>query len=347
MSLVDTAATAASRQIRLAQYAHRGGDTALARRLASRVLRDLHQPDLARDAHLRAQTLLLAAQLDTTDSRMSRAHVFSAQAMRAFETLGDADSLAEALGVHSYTASALGDHALARQSAQACADLHSVTRWPRTRALGLNYLGVAASWQGDHLGSGHALDAARDAIAHTRRSTQAFQPLVNQVFNQYLALSAPQAHPTAAGASSFHRLLEMARRLALAGDAAAIGRVSPDIGLILLLFLCAQAATLRGRTHDAEIYAEACRRRTERLAHTSWLRALPHWCTHDAARARGDHRTAAVAAWSLLHAARLGEHRPLTALGDQLLADCALRQSPAPVQAAPDGAGAGIPTARD
>lgn len=323
--MVDTAATAASRQIRLAQYAHRGGDTALARRLARQVLRDLQRPDLARDAHLRAQTLLLAAQLDTTDSRMSRAQVFSHQAKRAFEALGDAQGMAEALGVHSYTSSALGDHGLARQSAQGCADLHSVTRWPRTRALGLNYLGVASFWQGDHLGATHALDAARDAIAHTRRTTQGFQPLVNQVFNQYVALSAQRRSANDPSASSFFRHLEVARRLALAGDAGSVGHVSPDIGLIILLFLCAQAATLRGRTHDADIYSEACRRRTERLATTSWLRALPHWCLHDAARARGDRRTVAVAAWSLLHAARLGEHQPLTALGDQLLADCARR----------------------
>jgi hypothetical protein len=277
-----------------------------------------------RDLALHAQTRLLMAQLDVHDSRMTHAQIHGVQALAAFQQLGDALGAAEALCVESYSASALGRPARAAKAARECADLHASTRWLHTRALGLNYLGVAAFWQGDHVGSCNALDAARDAVlVHSPRDAQAFQPHVNAAFNNFLSLAAQRDQGTGhADAGPFLQSVATARRLALCGDISGLTRGAHDIGLTLLTFLCAQASLLTGDEQDAQLYAEACRRRTARLASTSWLHALPHWWHHDLALQRGDHRAAGMAAWGLRQAARLGEHQPLAELGDRLLAAC-------------------------
>ncbi len=326
--MTPTAAQSAHRQIRLAQYARRAGDTRLARRWALPVLKNLQlqgaaHPDLA----LVGQTQLLIAQLDMSDSRMASAHAFGSRALSAFERLGDPDGAADALCVQSYCASAIGRHDQARHAAQSCAALYGLTRSVRTRALGLNYLGVAGFWYGDHVGAGSTLDEARDALmVHSPRDAQAFQLHVNAAFNQFLALSLQREQGATHGdAGPLLRSLDTARRLALSGDTAGLTRGAQDIGLALLTFLCAQASLITRQTDDALRYAEACRRRVERLASTSWLRALPHWWHHDHAQQRGDHRSAAIAAWSLRQAARLGEHQPLTELGEKMLAACAKR----------------------
>jgi hypothetical protein len=321
--MASTASQSAHRQIRLAQYARRAGDTHLARRWALPVLQHLQQQGVSdRDLPLQAGTQLLFAQLDMTDSRMASARTQAGQALRAFRQLGEPDAAADALCVLSYCASALGQAEPARQAAQDCVDLYGITRWVHTRALGLNYLGVAGFWQGDHLGASHTLDAARDAVlTHKPRLAQAFQPHVNAAFNHFLALHHQRRQGSAhRDASPFLRSLATARRLALGGDTAGLTRGGQDIGLTLLTFLCAQAGLVTGHEQDALLYAEACRRRTERLARTSWLRALPHWWNHDHALERGDHRSAAISAWSLRQAARLGEHQPLTDIGEAMLA---------------------------
>jgi hypothetical protein len=326
--MASTASHSAQRQIRLAQYARRAGDTRLARRWALPVLQRLQQQGASeRDPALQARTQLLFAQLDMTDSRMASARTYGAHALRAFRQLGEPDAAADALCVLSYCASALGHADQARQAAQDCVDLYGITRWVHTRALGLNYLGVAGFWQGDHLGATHTLDAARDAVlTHKPRLAQAFQPHVNAAFNHFLALNQQRRQsPAHLDAGPFLRSLATARRLALSGDTAGLTRGGEDIGLTLLTFLCAQASLVTHQEQDALLYAEACRRRTERLASTSWLRALPHWWNHDRALARGDHRSAAIAAWSLRQAARLGEHQPLMDMGEAMLADCAGR----------------------
>lgn len=326
--MTPTASQAAHRQIRLAQYARRAGDTRLARRWALPVLKHLQQQGgTGPDASLQAHALLLFAQLDMSDSRMASAHTFSERALHAFDRLGDPDGAADALCVQSYCASASGQAEPARQAAEACAALYEVTRRVHTRALGLNYLGVAHFWQGDHHDAGHALEAARDAVlVHGARNAQAFQPHVNAAFNRFLELNLQRGQGARhVDAGPFLRSLATARRLALCGDTTGLTRGAHDIGLTLLTFLCAQASLIAGHEQDALLYAEACRRRTDRLASTSWLRALPHWWNHDRALQSGDRRSAAIAAWSLRQAARLGEHRPLTELGERLLASCAQR----------------------
>lgn len=326
--MIPTASQAAHRQIRLAQYARRAGDTQLARRWALPVLKRLQQQGaIDTDASLHAQTQLLFAQLEMTDSRMASGHTFGVRALQAFERLGDPEGAADALCVQSYCASAMGQAESARQAAEACVALYGVTRRVHTRALGLNYLGVANFWQGDHHGADHALDAARDAVlVHGARDAQAFQPHVNAAFNHYLELSLQRGEGARdVDAGPFLRSLATARRLALCGDTTGLTRGAHEIGLTILTFLCAQASLIASREQDALLYADACRRRTDRLASTSWLRALPHWWSHDRALQAGDHRGAAIAAWSLRQAARLGEHVPLTELGERLLASCAQR----------------------
>jgi hypothetical protein len=304
-------------QVRLSQIALHAGMPSRARRLGLVALHSLKGPGA--DAHARARALLVLAQADVIESRMSNAFSLGTEAFQTFEAHHDLEHCAEALGVTSYAAASLGRADVSVDMANRCIDLRTPLSSTRIHALGGNYLGVASFWSGDFRSAAAALDATLEAMRDASNPNERFQPLVNRCFSDMLDITHARLAGMDADLAPFLHRLSECWGMALGGSVAGLSKGSTAFGMTLLMFLKAQAELFAGRLEEAQQYVEACSMRAQQLPATSWLRALRPWLDHVVAHATRDHRKANLSARAMLRAAQLGEHQVVAELAKKLL----------------------------
>lgn len=306
----------ASHYLLAAQDALGIGRTRRGRRMAHQVLVRCVG---AADRSMEAEAALVLSQAYVLESRFRLAHDMSARAHKLFRRESNADRLAEALAVHSYSASALGLDGPALQAACDSMSLRTDTASALAQARGLNYMGLAASWTRDFASARGALEAS---IWFTRQASDAatgFQPLVNLCFTEVLQIvERERLHRQAADLAELERLVAQARVMANSGQSSGFQKATLDIGLLLLEFCSCFVASRLGRTVEADAHYLACLERATRFPRTSWVHAVLWWARVERAVSYGDIEASIGSLHAMGQAAKAGEHVQLQALAATL-----------------------------
>jgi len=286
------------------------GQTATGRRVAHGIYSRGRAAD---DTHLQGQAMLVLAHAYVLESRFRLAYRCSSRARELFVRHGDAGGLAEASGVLSYTASALGLNDHARQCAAEGLSVRDGAPGPLSQAFGLNYAGVAAFWARDFATASGLLDAS--AWYATRMSpggAAAFHPLINAAACEALRILLVEPD---ADLDRMERIVTRARTMEQRGRVATLRLGSRDIGLLLLAFEECFLACRQGDLEEADVCYQVCTKQTERLPPTSWLYAITWWARAEWAQAHGRFAEARSCAAAMAKSAQLGQHVPLRTLG--------------------------------
>lgn len=299
-----------------AQDALAVGETRKGRRMAHQVL--VRCAD-AGDQAMEAEAALVLSQAYVLESRFRLAHAMSARAHKLFRRESNAQRLAEALAVHSYSASALGFDGPALQAACDSMSLRTDTASALAQARGLNYMGLASSWTRDFATARSALEASIWFTRQASDTATGFQPLVNLCFAEVLQVvecERLRRHP--ADLAELERLVARARVMASSGQAGTFQKGTLDIGLLLLEFCSCFVASRLGRTVDADAHYLACLKRATRFPRTSWVHAVLWWARVERAVSYGDIEASIGSLRAMGQAARAGEHAQLEALARTL-----------------------------
>lgn len=306
----------ARQDLRAAQHALCIGEARNGRRLARRALASSVG---AGDLSLQAEAALVLSHAYVLASRLRLAHRMSSRAHRLFARDCNAAGQAEALAIHSYSASALGLDSQALQSACDSISLRSDTLAPLAQARGLNYLGLASSWTGDFATARGALEASIWFANQADTAGAAFQPLVNLCFAEVLRAVEHDRHcREPADLSDLEQLVARARAMAGSGQSGAFHPAGRETGLLLLDFAGCFIASRRGRTDDADACYLACIERAARFPRSSWVHAVAWWARVERAVAYGDIETSIASLQAMGELAQAGEHARFQALAGTL-----------------------------
>jgi hypothetical protein len=288
------------------------GETRKGRRMALQVLAGSID---AGDAAMEAEAALVLSHAYVLESRFRLAHGMSSRAHKLFQQASNTRGVAEALAIHSYSASALGFDGPALQAACDSMSLQADTASALAQARGLNYMGLAASWTRDFATARSALEAS---IWFSRQASQpgaAFQPLINLCFNEVLQIvERERLGRGPADMGELERLLAQARVMADSGQSSGFHRATLEIGLLLLEFGSCFIASRRGVTVDADAHYLACLERAARFPRTSWVQAVLWWARVERAVCYGDIEASIRSLHAMAEVAKAAEHAQLHGL---------------------------------
>jgi hypothetical protein len=292
------------------------GETRKGRRMAQQaILTSVNASDTA----LEAAAALVLSHAYVLESRMRLAHSMSARAYKLFLRHSNATGQAEALALHSYSASVLGLNSEALQAACDGLSLRMDAPAPLAHARGLNYLGLASFWTRDFGTARGALEASIWFAGEANDAAAGFQPLMNMCFAEVLRIVlCEQEHRDGADLSELERLVARARAMEQSGQCAAFHKATLDIGFLLLDFSSCFVASRRGRTGEADASYLACLERAARFPRTSWVQAMVWWARVERAVAYGDVETSIASLDAMRELAKAGEHAQLQALAGTL-----------------------------
>ena len=277
-------------------------------------------PALALADHGRkADAFLLLSRLELLDSRAGASLQYSSLALRSAEALHDPVRAGEALELQGCAANFLGQMDLAETCARQCLALHANDGDGRALAIAHNYLAAAATWQFQYEAADALFGQAVQLSWDSNTPGQRFQPLVNQVVSQIIALRTRSAghKATACALESVARMSSMVKdcqRLFFAGQTGTLYRGMQDLFVFLMVFISCEVALFEGDTATAHEYLQACRARASRLPARHWGHAFMRWAENDCALAVGDERVAQAMRASMEAHARIGGHEPLRRL---------------------------------
>jgi hypothetical protein len=291
-------------------------DTRKGRRMARQVLAGSVD---AGDVAMEAQAALLLSQAGILDSRFRLAHEMSSRAHKLFKRSADRAGLAEALAIHSYSASALGLDGPALQAACDSMSLQTDTQSALSQARGLNYMGIAAAWTRDFPTARNALEASIWFARQAGVPAAAFQPLINLCFSEVLqVVERERLKQGPADLAELERLVAQARMMADSGQATGFQKATADIGLLMLEFACCFIASRRGRTTEADAFYLACLEKAARFPRTSWVQAVLWWARVERAVCYGDIEASIGSLRAMGAVAASGEHAQLQGLARTL-----------------------------
>ena len=294
----------------------RTGETRKGRRMARQVLGASVE---AGDAPMEAGAALVLSQAYVLDSRFRLAHAMSSRAHQLFKQAGNLPGVAEALAIHSYCASALGLDSAALQAACDSMTMHADGASAQARALGLNYMGVAASWTRDFATARSALEASIMFSRQAGDKGAALQPLINLCFTEVLQIvELERLQQGPADLAELERLVAQARVMADSGQPSGLHRATLDIGLLLLDFSSCFVASRRGHTKQADAAYLACLEKASRFPRTSWVQAVLWWARVERAVCYGDIEASIRSLHAMGEVAGAGEHAQLQALAKTL-----------------------------
>jgi hypothetical protein len=294
------------------------GETRRGRRMARQALASSVD---ARDVSMAGEAALVLSHAHVLDSRMSLAHEMSSRACRLFRQGSNPVGQAEALAVHSYSASALGFDSHALQAACDSMSLRTEAGSSLAHSRGLNYLGLASCWSGDFGTSRGALEASIWFARDANDAATSFQPLMNLCFTEVLQVVERERNGQASpDLSELVRLVALARAMAQNGQCAGFHKSTLDIGLLLLEFCSCFVASRWGRTEEADAFYLACLERAAPFPRNSWVHALLWWARVERSVAYGDIDTSIASLHAMGEHARAGEHAQLHALSLTLAA---------------------------
>lgn len=291
------------------------GETRMGRRMARQVLAgSVRAADLA----MEAEAALVLCQAHVLESRFRLAHEMSARAHKLFQQAGNTPGIAEALAIHSYSASALGFDGPALQAACDSMAMQSDGTSDLAKARGLNYMGVAASWTRDFPTARNALEASIWFSRQAGDSGAAFQPLINLCFTEVLHIVERERLRQPADLAELERQVAHARVMADSGQCSGFHRATLDIGLLLLDFGDCFIASRRGRTEGADAAYLACLEKASRFPRTSWVQAVLWWARVERAVCYGDIEASVRSLHAMGKVAEAAEHAQLQALAKVL-----------------------------
>jgi hypothetical protein len=275
----------------------------------------------ARDVSLAAEAALVLSHAHVLDSRLGLAHDMSSRACLLFGQASNPVGQAEALAVHSYSASALGFDSQALQSACDSMSLRTDARSSLAQYRGLNYLGLASCWSGDFGTARGALEASIWFARQADDAATSFQPLVNLCFTEVLqVVECERNGQDIADMSELVRLVALARAMAQDGQCAGFHKPTLDIGLLLLDFCSCFVASRWGRTEEADAFYLECLQRAAGFPRNSWVHAMLWWARVERSVAYGDIDTSIASLHAMGEFARAGDHAQLHALSLTLAA---------------------------
>jgi len=307
---VPTVAGLTNQSLATALGSLRLGRTETGRRLAHGI----HgRSRAAGDTHLQGHAMLVLAHAYVLESRFRLAYRCCSRARELFVGHADACGLAEASGVLSYVASALGLHEHARQCAAEGLSIRSGATGPLSQAFGLNYAGVAAFWARDFPTATGLLDASTwYATNLSAGGGAAFHPLINAAACEALRIVLEEP---GADLGRMERLVGRARDMEERGRISTLPLGNRDIGLLLLAFEECFLACRHGDLEEADVCHRVCSDLTAHLPPNSWLYAVRWWARAEWAQAQGRFAEARSCAAAMAKSAELGQHAPLRALG--------------------------------
>lgn len=311
-----TDSRAAQRYLAAAREALDVRDTRKGRRMARQVLACSVE---AGDQAMEAQAALVLSHAGILDSRFKLAHEMSSRAHRLFKRASDRAGLAEALALHSYSASALGLDGPALQAACDSMSLQTDTESALSQARGLNYMGLAATWTRDFTTARNALEASIWFSRQAGEPAAAFQPLINLCFNEVLQIvERERLKQGPADLDELERLVARARVMADSGQAGGFHKATADIGLLMLEFASCFIASRRGRTQEADAFYLGCLEKAARFPRTSWVQAILWWARVERAVCYGDIEASISSLHAMGTVAGAGEHAQLQGLAKTL-----------------------------
>jgi hypothetical protein len=294
------------------------GQTRKGRRMAHQVL---VKSVGACDQSMEAEASLVLSQAYVLESRFRLAHETSSRARRLFLQRSNDARMAEALAIHSYSASALGLDGQALQAACDSMSLRTDTASAVAQARGLNYMGLASAWTGDFATARGALEASIWFVRQASDAATAFQPLNNLCFVEVLqVVEHERRHQEPADLAELERLVAQARSMADSGQSEGFHKSTRDIRLLLLDFFCCFIASRRGRTQDADAFYLACLEKAARFPRTSWVQAVLWWARVERALCYGDIEGSIASLHAMGEHAKAGEHVQLHTLSMTLQA---------------------------
>lgn len=302
--------------LQVAQDALGVGKTRKSRRMAHQVL---VRSECGGATSMEAEAALVLSQAYVLESRFRLAHAMSARAQKLFKRESNAARMAEALAVHSYSASALGLDGPALQAACDSMSLRTDTASALAQARGLNYMGLASSWTRDFATARNALEASIWFTRQASDTATGFQPLVNLCFAEVLQIvERERLRQAPADLAELERLVARGHVMASSGQSGTFQKGTLDIGLLLLEFCRCFVASRLGRTVDADAHYLACLELASRFPRTSWVHAVLWWARVERAVAYGDIEASMGSLRAMGQAARAGEHAQLEALARTL-----------------------------
>jgi len=273
----------------------------------------------ASDEAMEAEAALVLSQAHVLDSRFRLAHEMSSRAHRLFQRTGNTPGIAEALAIHSYSASALGFDGPALQAACDSMTMRAEGTSPLAQARGLNYMGLAASWTRDFATARNALEASIWFARQSGVAGAAFQPLMNLCFNEVLQIvERERLRQGPADLAELEQLVAQARVMADSGQCSSFHQATLDIGLLVLDFCACFVASRRGRTAEADAAYLACLEKALRFPRTSWVQAVLWWARVERAVCYGDIEASVRSLHAMAESARVGEHMQLQTLAATL-----------------------------
>jgi hypothetical protein len=292
------------------------GATRKGRRMARQLLAASVRAD---DTAMEAEAALVLSQAHVLDSRFRLAHEMSSHAHKLFLRTGNTPGVAEALALHSYSASALGLDGAALQAACDSMTMRAEGTSPLAQARGLNYMGLAAAWTRDFTTARNALEASIWFARQAGVPGAAFQPLINLCFNEVLQIvERERLQQGPAALEELERLVAQARVMADSGQCSGFHQATLDIGLLMLDFAACFVASRRGRTSEADEAYLACLERATRFPRTSWVQAVLWWARVERAVCYGDIESSVRSLHAMAETAKAGEHAQLQALAGTL-----------------------------
>lgn len=273
----------------------------------------------ARDRSLEAAAALVLSHAYVLESRLQLAHSMSSRAHKLYREQADGEGQAEALALHSYSASALGFDSQALQAAcDSMSLLHASS--PLVQARGLNYMGVASAWTRDFATARGALEASI-WFANQANAAAGFHPLVNLCCSEVLQIvECERQRQGPADLAPLERLVARARTMANSGQCAAFQKATRDIGFLWLEFFSCFIASRWGRTGEADACYLACLQRAAPFPRNSWIHAVLWWARVERAVAYGDIDSSISSLRVMGEVAKAGEHAQLHALAGTLAA---------------------------
>jgi hypothetical protein len=294
------------------------GETRRGRRMARQALaRSMG----ARDVSLAGEAALVLSHAHVLDSRLSLAHDMSSRAFRLFRQDSNPVGQADALAIHSYSASALGFDSQALQAACDSMSLRTDAGSALAQSRGLNYLGLASCWSGDFGTTRGALEASMWFARQANDAATSFHPLVNLCFAEVLQVVDSDRNGQASpDLSELVRLVGLARAMAQNGQCAGFHKPTLEIGLLLLDFCSCFVASRWGRTEEADAFYLECLQRAAPFPRNSWVHAVLWWARVERSVAYGDIDASIASLQAMGQHARAGEHAQLHALSLTLAA---------------------------